>query len=203
MTRPWNAAGQWMLAEEMDHLAAGPAPRHAFSAANWRRLKEKLHEERIDLTQKTWRLKPDPGEIGVTQGWASPALALDHGWKEVRVGQHWESQGFPGLDKWAWYRLPVEIPASWQGRPVYLSFEGVVDMYELYLDGNLITRRGDLATRKDTFSEKFSHGLTKLVQTGKTHVIAVRVHDWYGAGGIFRPVTLSTAAFSDEGELLK
>ena len=119
------------------------------------------------------------------------------------MGQHWESQGFPALDKWAWYRVEVEIPARWQGRPVYLSFEGVDDMYELYVDGRFVTRRGDLATKKDTFNEKFSHDLTALVRPGQTHVIAVRVHDWYGAGGIFRPVTLGTAAFSDQGELIK
>ena len=57
--------------------------------------------------------------------------------------------------------------------------------------------------RKDTFNETFSHDLTALVQPGKRHVIAVRVYDWYGAGGIFRPVTLGTAAFSTEGSLLK
>jgi len=29
------------------------------------------------------------------------------------------------------------------------------------------------------------------------------VHDWYGAGGIFRPVTLGTTGFSPGMELLK
>jgi len=76
-------------------------------------------------------------------------------------------------------------------------------MYELYLDGKSVARRGDITTRKDTFNEKSSHDLTAFVQPGKTHVIAVRVYDWYGAGGIFRPVTLGTSAFSTEGELLK
>ena len=66
-----------------------------------------------------------------------------------------------------------------------------------------MTRRGNIATRTDTFNEKFSHDLTALVQPGKTHVIAVRVFDWYGAGGIFRPVTLGTAAFSAEGQVLQ
>ncbi len=198
-----NAAGHWLLPELIDHLATGPAPRHALTDSTWHGLKEKLHEDKIDLTQSIWRFRPDPNEEGVRQDWASPALPLDDSWKEIRVGQHWESQGFPSLDKWAWYRLQLEIPARWQGRPIYLNFEGVDDMYELYLDGRLVARRGDIATRKDTFSEKFSHDLTALVQPGKSHVIAVRVYDWYGAGGIFRPVTLSTAAFNAEVEILK
>jgi beta-galactosidase/beta-glucuronidase len=199
----WNAAGQWLLAAAVDHLRAGPEPRRALGESTWRRLKEKLHEEKLDLTAKTWRFKPDPNDEGVAQGWAAPALALDDSWKDIRVGQHWESQGFPSLDKWAWYRLAVEIPAQWQGRPVYLSFEGVDDMYELYLDGQRIARRGDIATRQDTFNEKFSHDLTALARPGTTHTIAVRVYDWYGAGGIFRPVTLGTAAFSPEGDLIQ
>ena len=37
---------------------------------------EKLHEEKVDLTQKTWHLKPDPNEVGIAQGWASPTLVM-------------------------------------------------------------------------------------------------------------------------------
>jgi hypothetical protein len=107
---PWNAAGQWLLSEFIDHLANGPAPRHALTKATWRQLKEKLHEDKLDLTARVWRLKPDPNEEGVKQGWVASALTLDDTWKEVRVGQDGESQGFPSLDNWAWYRLPVADP---------------------------------------------------------------------------------------------
>jgi hypothetical protein len=199
----WNAAGQWLLSRLVDRLARGPAPQRALTDATWRRLKERLHEERLDLTTRRWRFRPDPNEEGLAQGWASPAFGPDASWKDIQVGQAWESQGFPALDHWAWYRLSVEIPAAWQGRSVYLNFEGVDDMYELYLDGSLVARRGDIAARKDTFNEKFSHDLSALVKPGKNHLIAVRVYDWYGAGGIFRPVTLSTVAFNPTGELLK
>jgi beta-glucuronidase len=191
------------LSRLVDRLARGPAPQRALTDATWRRLKERLHEERLDLTTRRWRFRPDPNEEGLAQGWASPAFGPDASWKDIQVGQAWESQGFPALDHWAWYRLSVEIPAAWQGRSVYLNFEGVDDMYELYLDGSLVARRGDIAARKDTFNEKFSHDLSALVKPGKNHLIAVRVYDWYGAGGIFRPVTLSTVAFNPTGELLK
>jgi len=76
---------------------------------------------------------------------------------------------------------------------VYLTFEGVDDCYELFVDGALVTRRGDPQRRVDTFNERFSHDLTDRMRPGSSHVVAVRVFDWYGAGGIFRPVTLSTA----------
>jgi hypothetical protein len=38
---------------------------------------------------------------------------------------------------------------------------------------------------------------------GQKALIAVRVNDWQGAGGIFRPVTLGTLAFNPALDLLK
>jgi hypothetical protein len=198
---PANAAGAWLLDVLLDHLAAGPPPRQAFTDAQWTRLKQKLHEQKVPLTGRPWQFRPDPNAEGLRLGWHLPTLPLDAQWTHINVGQHWESQGFPALDRWAWYRLAVPIPADWP--EVYLSFEGVDDLYELFIDGQLVAKRGDLATRQDTFNEKFSHRLTGLVRPGQTCLIAVRVHDWYGAGGIFRPVTLSTAPFLPAGDILK
>jgi beta-galactosidase/beta-glucuronidase len=115
----------------------------------------------------------------------------------------WESQGYPTLDGWAWYRVQVEIPRHWQGREIFLSFEGVDDMYEIYINGKLAGKGGDLATRKDAFNEHKSHNLSRVVEPGKPTVLVVRVHDWYGAGGIFRPVTLGTVGFAPGMEMLK
>ena len=97
----------------------------------------------------------------------------------------------------------MEIPEGWKDRRIYLSFEGVDDLYELYVGGRLVAKRGDLETRKDTFSERWSHDISAFVTPGAKCLIAVRVHDWYGAGGIFRPVTLGTAPFREELELLR
>jgi hypothetical protein len=197
-----NAAGAWVLARLLKTLAEGPSPTypHALAPATWRHLKEKLGEAKQDLTQREWRFKPDPNELGVREGWAN--AALDETWKPIKVGQAWEAQGWPALDRWAWYRITVEIPEAWKGRAVYLNFEGVDDMYELFVDGQFVTRRGDAATKQDTFNEKFSHDLTTRLTPGK-HTIAVRVYDWYGAGGIFRPVTLGTTGFAPGLDILK
>jgi len=56
---------------------------------------------------------------------------------------------------------------------------------------------------EDTLNERFSHDLTARLQPGASHCIAVRVCDWYGAGGIFRPVTLGTAPYDPRTEVLK
>jgi beta-galactosidase/beta-glucuronidase len=76
-------------------------------------------------------------------------------------------------------------------------------MYELYVNGELAGKGGDLATRKDTFSEKKSYDLSPWVEAGESATFAVRVHDWAGAGGIFRPVTLGTPRTDPSVVLLK
>ena len=77
------------------------------------------------------------------------------------------------------------------------------DLYELYVNGALAGQSGDLAARKDAFSEKKSYNIARFLKAGEPATIAVRVHDWGGAGGIFRPVTLGTAGVSPGATLLK
>jgi beta-galactosidase/beta-glucuronidase len=198
-----NAAGRWLLAVLLEHLKSGSAPKHKLPDDMWVHLKTKLNAEKVDLVAKVWDFKPDPNDEGLAQGWHLPELASTEGWKDIRVGRAWEGQGYPALDKWAWYRLEVDIPDRWRGRDVFLSFEGVDDCYELYINGKLAGKGGDLATRVDSFNEKKSHNITRFVKPGTQAILAVRVHDWYGAGGIFRPVTLGTIGFSPGVEMLK
>ena len=197
-----NAAGRWLRSVLLEHLASGPEPRRGFSEKTWARIRARLREEKIDLTGKTWKFRPDPREEGLREGWHLLEHRLDEAWRDLRIGLAWEAQGYSDLDGWAWYRLAVEIPASWAGREFYLSFEGVDDSYELYVDGKLAGRGGDLATRKDAFSERKSHRISELAPPGRSSAIAVRVCDWGGAGGIHRPVVLSTVPLADGPEVL-
>jgi len=198
-----NAAGRWLMEALLHHLATGLAPRRALSGAEWTRLKEKLHEEKIRLAERPWRFRPDPDNEGLKLGWQLPDFTPDATWTNLNINTFWESQGFPNLDGWAWYRIAVEVPKSWKGRPVFLSFEGADDAYELYVNGQLAGQGGDIPTRRTAFDERKSHDLTARVKAGETCVIAVRIFDWYGAGGLFRPVTLSTAPLRPEGEMIR
>jgi hypothetical protein len=198
-----NAAGRWLLQVLLDHLNSPATPRNALPADAWTSLKNQLHAESTNLVGCTWRFKPDPKNEGLSQGWHQTKLAAEDGWNDIRIGAAWESQGYPDLDGWAWYRLSIDIPARWKEREVFLSFEGVDDLYELHVNGELAGKSGDLATRKDAFHEKKSHNITRLVKAGEKATIAVRVQDWGGAGGIFRPVTLGTAGFSPGITILK
>ena len=70
-------------------------------------------------------------------------------------------------------------------------FTGVDDAYEVYLDGVAKGTGGDIGERRTAFDEEKSHLLTDAATAGPV-TIDVRVYDWYGAGGIHRPVRLST-----------
>jgi len=101
-----------------------------------------------------------------------------------------EGQGYPNFDHCAWYRIGGRIPEAWQQREVYLSFEGGDDCYDLFINGELVGKGGDPVTKVSTFAERKSWKITSSVKHGEEAILAVRVYDWYGAGGIFRPVTL-------------
>ncbi len=197
-----NAAGQWLLSALVEHLTNGPKPTHALKQETRQRMRAKLHEAKIPLAERPWRFAPDPRNEGLEKGWQLPSTP-DDDWKEIRIGQAWEGQGYPQLDDWAWYRIRVAVPPSWQGRPIYVSFEGVDDYYQLYVDGKLAGTGGDIEKKETAFEQRKSHSVTDLVTPGKTALIAVRVYDWYGAGGIFRPVTLGTVPLGTGANLLK
>ena len=111
--------------------------------------------------------------------------------------------GYPTLDGWAWYRLQVEIPDSWAGHDIYVSFEGVDDYYDVFVNGHKVGSGGDIESRTTAFEDRTSHSATEFATPGEKVTIAVRVYDWYGAGGLFRPVTLSTARLGSDVQILK
>jgi beta-galactosidase/beta-glucuronidase len=167
-------------------------------------MQEKIDEDKIELVRRPWQFKPDPNERGLQERWHQPDAAADGSWKTIRIGSAWEGLGYPALDGWAWYRIEVDVPKTWSGKPVYVSFEGVDDYYQLYVNGHLAGTGGDLESRTTAFEDRTSHPVTDFVQPGKKATIAVRVNDWQGAGGIFRPVTLGTAALGNgQTEVLK
>jgi hypothetical protein len=198
-----NAAGRWLLGELLDHLRMDAAPRRRLSGESWAYLKASLEAEQINLVSNKWSFHPDPKNEGMKLGWQMPKLSSENEWKPIRIGEWWESQGYPDLDGWAWYRLVVDVPKAWEGRDVFLSFEGVDDLYELFVNGELAGKGGDLATHQDAFNERKSHKITRFVNAGGPALLAVRVYDWGGSGGIFRPVTLGTTPLNPELDLLK
>ncbi|HEY6564323.1 MAG TPA: hypothetical protein VIY86_07480, partial [Pirellulaceae bacterium] len=75
--------------------------------------------------------------------------------------------------------------------------------YRAYVQGTLVATGGDLEKKITAFDEKKSVEITKQVKGHSQVTLAVQVHDWYGAGGIFRPISLSTEPLHEHNWVLK
>ncbi|MBL8752240.1 MAG: hypothetical protein JNK15_02980 [Planctomycetes bacterium] len=174
------------------HVASGPEPRRALSAATIAALRAKLTEAKVELP--TWRFRTDPDDQGRAGQWFAP----DHDataapWRDLRAGSHWENQGedlkhYTGT---AWYRVTVEVPPTFAGKDARLVLEGVDDSYELWLDGKPIAKAGDPAKQHTIWLERQVVELGQSLAPGR-HTVALRVVDHAGAGGLWRPAFVTT-----------
>lgn len=133
----------------------------------------------IDLSGN-WKFK-----TGDRMMWAQKELD-DAFWEEIYVPSTWEKQGFQDYDGFAWYRTDVKLGPLWQGREVTLSLGKIDDADEVFFNGVLIGSSGKMPPQAMTaWQEKRVYTIPSyLVENGK-NVIAVRVFDELGEGGIF------------------
>jgi hypothetical protein len=175
----------------VEHLREGAAPERALPAPLIAAMRDRLAAKTLDLAaREDWKLRPEPE--------GGPPGA----WRPIRVGAHWEGQGLPDLDGRARYRLELELPADWTGKPLFVSLDGADDAYEVRFDDAPRGAGGDRAKRATAFDLRASHRLAESLAAGP-HVLEFVVDDWQGAGGLHRPLRLSTAALDESADFLK
>jgi Glycosyl hydrolases family 2, sugar binding domain/Glycosyl hydrolases family 2, TIM barrel domain len=79
----------------------------------------------------------------------------------------------------AWYQREIEIPPSWSGRLLTLSFERVMWQSELWIDGQSFGRQDSLTTPHQYQLGRLSpgkHRLTVCVDNGMIHDIGILGH---------------------------
>ncbi|HTS44774.1 MAG TPA: putative Ig domain-containing protein [Puia sp.] len=143
-------------------------------------------------------------DISITKGWkfregdhpewSSPTFK-DSDWVSIEVGKPWEEQGFAGYDGFAWYRLHVMIPSSIKEKSFLkekLRFDlgKIDDGDEVYLNGALIGRNAGKSfdIRQGPYDAVRSYALPLndwRIHWDKENVIAVRVYDHGGDGGMY------------------
>lgn len=134
-----------------------------------------------------WRFQPDPKGIGIAQGFYKPEFPSDD-LPTIRIGEFWDDQGYKNLGE-GWYRLQFKCPELPAGKRVFMLFEAVDEAAFLYIDGKRVAWY-DTASPDITWSKPFLLDVTGSLQSGGDHLLAVRVHSYSGAGGLYKPVNL-------------
>lgn len=142
----------------------------------------------------TWRFKK-----GDSEKWLDPSLN-DGNWDQIFVPGYWESQGYPEYDGVAWYRLHVRLPANLPDKKLILLLGKIDDLDEVYVNGEEIGHTGRIRSnpRRSDLDGEYQEYRAYTIRDGlmkanSDNVIAVRVYDGMGGGGIYEgPVGLTT-----------
>lgn len=104
----------------------------------------------------------------------------DHTWPQMSLPGLWEGKQLPDFDGVVWFRKTVNIDASAAGKPAVLSLGAIDDADETYVNGIKVggVRQYDL--------ERVYNIPAGVLKAGK-NVIAVRVEDTGGGGGLYGP----------------
>jgi sialate O-acetylesterase len=107
-------------------------------------------------------------------------------WDEIYVPEPWEDEGYHGYDGYAWYRKEFELDSRYRNNSLYLSLGMIDDVAEIYLNGRKIGSSGVFPpNQKTAYNVKVWIPVPEgSVNSGK-NVVAVRVYDSGGPGGIY------------------
>jgi beta-galactosidase len=97
-------------------------------------------------------------------------VSTPHTYNDTDTFDNWSLAGHRGEQaQWSgrtWYRKTFAAPDSWQGRKVFIEFEAVRQVAEVYLNGHL------LGTAKGGFTP-FGFDLTPYLKIGESNLLAV------------------------------
>src|SRR6185503_16000478 len=116
-------------------------------------------------------------------------------WSLLRVPGFWEKEQGGIVEKhdgFAWYRAFVKVPAEWKGETLRLSLGRIDDCDETFWNGALVGKSGSREPYRSASNEDRRYTVpAEKVRFGEFNLLAVRVFDGGGAGGIAAgPLTL-------------
>lgn len=143
-----------------------------------------------------WRLAPAPQGGGERLQWHTPefdesAPGNAPEWRPAAAGDAWERLGFADLDGEVWLRQRVFVPESWRDRDVQFTTGGIADSWTLWLNGTEVHTAGS-RTQSVWDHHIALHLANSTLRFGEDNVLALRVHDVGGLGGLLGPVALTT-----------
>lgn len=122
--------------------------------------------------------------LGDNMNFAKPTYD-DSKWEDMYVPAAWQEEGFREYRGFAWYRYKFEMTFT-ANEPLFVELGRIDDVDEVYINGHLVGSTGGFPPGYYTaYNVNRSYLIpTEYLVQGKGNVIAVRVFDEGGEGGI-------------------
>jgi len=99
------------------------------------------------------------------------------GWKKIKLPNTWEGTEIGTVDGIIWFKREIEIPASFDGKPVTISLGPVDDMDSTYINGKLV------GTGNNPTSNRVYQVPAGILKNGKNRIV-IKVTDTGKRGGL-------------------
>jgi hypothetical protein len=118
-------------------------------------------------------------------------------WYELHAPGHWELQGHDLYNGFAWYRFHFQLPSSlrdnaWLKDSLRFRLAKIDDADEVFLNGTAIAKHGSFpqdpggyVTRYNDIRDIHLSTTDTLLRWDQENVLAIRVYDGGGPGGIY------------------
>jgi hypothetical protein len=124
----------------------------------------------------------------------------DRDWSEIKTALCWEDQGYQQYDGYAWYRIRFHLSASildgsYLKENLNFNMAKIDDADETYLNGKLIGKTGSFPADPAGYSSRYDVPRNYIVRVDdpavlwdQENVLAIRVYDASGQGGMFETI---------------
>ena len=113
----------------------------------------------------------------------------DSSWGEILVPAKWEDQGYRDYDGPAWYRKSFIYQSTAENEKMVILLGKIDDIDQVYINGILVGSTGDFKDETSTGQEwtafRGYYIPDGVLKKGQKNIIAVRVIDTGGDGGIY------------------
>ena len=171
----------------------------ARETALWERALVKMLNTPGEDLPLVWKFIWDPENVGEEEGWHGAEfdetswhdIRTDTWWEKQPVGKAWQAEHGSPYNGLAWYRVRFDVKTPDQPMQYRLGFGSVDEACIVWLNGKrLLVRSYPYQGDKDSWKKAFEIDVSDVIRFDKPNVLAVRVEDNAGAGGIWRPVRL-------------
>jgi sialate O-acetylesterase len=140
------------------------------------------HESRKRLVRLdgSWKFSVGDGAERAAPGYD------DSDWATIHSAETWQDEGYRDYNGYAWYRKSFSLPSSYDSNSLFLSLGKIDDVDEVFVNGHRVGSTGQFPPNYQSAYDRERNYPVPVawLQPGKTNVIAIRVYDGGGVGGL-------------------